>query len=62
MPLSVESDSVCAVNPCSVGNGGCAHDCIFTHITHYCKCRPGYRLMEDGKQCEGKISPSLSVE
>ena len=45
---------MCVVNPCHVDNGGCAHECVFTHVTHYCRCRPGFRLLADGTQCDGK--------
>lgn len=30
----------------------CAHTCTDTLTGYYCSCRPGYRLMPDGKACE----------
>lgn len=37
----------CAKDPCAE----CAHECQKEGDTHVCKCRKGYRLAQDGKNC-----------
>jgi hypothetical protein len=43
------------VNECVVDNGGCAHDCVNTIGTFYCRCWTGFVLSEDGKNCNGRF-------
>eukprot|EP00058_Branchiostoma_floridae_P019575 XP_002605065.1 hypothetical protein BRAFLDRAFT_124137 [Branchiostoma floridae] len=39
---------------CKTANGGCADVCIHTQIGTRCLCtQPGFRLMADGRGCEG---------
>jgi len=52
---------MCVVNPCSIANGGCAHECVFTHVAHYCKCRLGFKLLDDRMQCEGQTLHAMDV-
>ena len=44
-----------SANPCLVQNGGCNQICVFTHVSHYCDCKPGYALSKDGITCEGSF-------
>ncbi|XP_035665513.1 zinc finger protein 84-like, partial [Branchiostoma floridae] len=40
---------------CKTANGGCADVCIHTQIGTRCLCtQPGFRLMADGRGCEGE--------
>ncbi|XP_055850802.1 very low-density lipoprotein receptor-like isoform X2 [Episyrphus balteatus] len=41
----------CGINECSTDNGGCAHKCVDTPVSHRCECREGYKLKDD-KLCE----------
>ena len=36
-------------------NGGCQHSCTNTPGSFRCSCEQGYRLLDDGLQCEGKV-------
>ena len=49
------------VDECTGNNGGCEGECCNTIGSYYCKCKPGFKLSEDGKRCEGKIR-ALSTE
>ncbi|KAG8505462.1 Multiple epidermal growth factor-like domains protein 6 [Galemys pyrenaicus] len=41
-----------AITSCSVGNGGCQHQCVqATAAQHHCRCRPDFQLQEDGRSC-----------
>lgn len=41
-----------AINSCTVGNGGCQHNCVQLTVTqHRCQCRPEFQLQEDGRRC-----------
>lgn len=42
------------LNECEKDNGGCDHDCHSYDGGHYCTCKAGYILLEDGEGCEGK--------
>ena len=35
-------------------NGGCQQSCTNTFGSFRCSCEQGYRLLDDGLQCEGK--------
>ncbi|KAI8488608.1 calcium ion binding [Branchiostoma belcheri] len=39
-------------NECALRNGGCQDSCYNTIGSFYCRCRPGYKLGDDGKTCE----------
>lgn len=43
---------VFTANPCLINNGGCSQTCTFTHVSHFCDCKPGYKLAEDGVTCD----------
>ncbi|XP_058282179.1 bone morphogenetic protein 1-like [Hylobates moloch] len=40
------------INECTIDNGGCQDRCCNTVGSYYCKCQPGQKLEEDGKECE----------
>ena len=42
------------INECKVDNGGCDHVCQDFDGGHWCKCDAGFKLMKDGKSCEGE--------
>ncbi|XP_014669426.1 PREDICTED: low-density lipoprotein receptor-related protein 2-like isoform X2 [Priapulus caudatus] len=43
----------CGVNECAVVQmNQCEHTCVNTLTSFYCKCNPGYTLMQDGKACK----------
>ena len=43
-------------------NGGCDHICVSGFNGQYhCRCRPGFRLKDDGKSCEGKFYYEVSI-
>ena len=45
---------------CAVENGGCDHQCINSYNgNYYCRCRPGYKLMSDGKSCTGMCAATF---
>ncbi|XP_072439043.1 tolloid-like protein 2 [Chiloscyllium punctatum] len=37
---------------CSVGNGGCQHECLNTLGSYICQCRHGFTLHENGLDCK----------
>ncbi|KAI8500927.1 Oncoprotein-induced transcript 3 protein [Branchiostoma belcheri] len=40
------------INPCTSGNGGCAHTCVLTGLySSHCECRDGFSLEQDGQSC-----------
>ena len=41
------------INECE-DDGVCEHRCINRIGDYRCKCRKGYRLMDDEKSCKGK--------
>ena len=41
------------VDECMDDNGGCDHMCHSSPGSFYCKCSPGYTLMDDGHTCAG---------
>ncbi len=43
-------------------NGGCEGECCNTIGSYYCKCRPGFKLGEDGKTCKGKKIVQCSMQ
>lgn len=45
---------VIVIDPCRKANGGCAHRCANYGGRPVCHCYPGYRLLDDGKKCEGR--------
>ncbi|XP_069976854.1 very low-density lipoprotein receptor isoform X22 [Penaeus vannamei] len=45
------TDGSCGRNECEELNGGCTHYCEDTRAGHYCKCKPGYMLV-NSTQCE----------
>lgn len=43
------------IDECSEqSNGGCHHGCVNTPGSFRCSCRPGFRLVRNGKRCIGK--------
>ena len=42
------------INECSIGNGGCLHNCHNVYGGHVCSCRPGFYLGPDRSSCIGK--------
>ena len=38
---------------CAVSNGGCSQVCNPSPYEYLCSCEKGYRLLPDGKTCEG---------
>lgn len=48
--LGVEME---VIDICSVNNGGCAHECKQSASEPICFCHKGYRLLADGRSCEG---------
>lgn len=48
------TDGSCGRNECEELNGGCTHYCEDTRAGHYCKCKPGYMLV-NSTQCEGIV-------
>ncbi|GAA6077128.1 multiple epidermal growth factor-like domains protein 6 isoform X3, partial [Tachysurus ichikawai] len=50
--LHVDRRTCIGVSLCGVSNGGCEHFCIQqSAVQIQCRCRPNYRLAEDGKHC-----------
>ncbi|XP_054277887.1 very low-density lipoprotein receptor-like isoform X3 [Macrosteles quadrilineatus] len=47
-----EPEGKCDVNECLVHNGNCSHICVDTLVSFHCDCRPGYKLVDDGRSCE----------
>ncbi|XP_042882453.1 low-density lipoprotein receptor-like isoform X1 [Penaeus japonicus] len=45
------TDGSCGRNECEELNGGCAQECVDTRAGHYCKCKPGFMLI-NSTQCE----------
>ena len=42
------------IDECTVGNGGCQHNCDNTAGSYHCYCRAGYTLDGDSHSCNGK--------
>lgn len=40
----------------------CQHECVNTPGSHKCLCPNGYRLMTNGKTCQGKNKKALKLE
>lgn len=40
---------------CNVNNGGCAQKCQMVRGMVQCTCHTGYRLLEDGRSCQGGV-------
>uniref|UniRef100_A0A668SWK4 VWFA domain-containing protein n=1 Tax=Oreochromis aureus TaxID=47969 RepID=A0A668SWK4_OREAU len=49
-------DKLCVIDYCSFGNHSCDHECVSVLNGYRCRCNEGYRLLEDGKTCQGKQS------
>ncbi|XP_061686137.1 low-density lipoprotein receptor [Syngnathoides biaculeatus] len=49
---SDEPAGQCDKNECSIGNGGCSHDCVDHKLGYSCSCPPGYGLKADERNCE----------
>ena len=47
------------MDECLVNNGGCEHDCFNTIGSFECRCRRGYFLTTNGRNCVGKSSPVI---
>jgi len=45
--------AVADMNECNIDNGGCDHECCNTIGSYVCKCRPGFQLDTDGRNCIG---------
>ena len=41
------------IGPCDIENGNCAHQCSGDTGDPICSCDDGYKLADDGKNCEG---------
>lgn len=39
---------------CKINNGGCQHFCTDTPGSYTCSCKPGYKLMSNGRSCQGQ--------
>ena len=51
----IHQDLACPEIPdnCKHQNGGCEDECIqVDEKNHYCKCKPGSKLADDGKHCK----------
>lgn len=42
------------IDYCSFGNHSCDHECVSVLNGYHCRCNEGYRLLDDGKTCQGK--------
>uniref|UniRef100_A0A8C8J2A2 Matrilin 2 n=1 Tax=Oncorhynchus tshawytscha TaxID=74940 RepID=A0A8C8J2A2_ONCTS len=51
---SVFQSNLCGLDPCSLGNHGCEHDCVNTEDSFMCRCREGYKLRPDNRTCQSK--------
>ena len=51
--------TVSDIDECLESNGDCAHICVNNDGGHRCECRDGYRLIEDGKTCQGTNSNTM---
>ena len=45
--------SIAAVSKCAGGLGACAQVCYVADGDERCSCKHGYKLLGDGKTCEG---------
>lgn len=43
------------VDECQTNNGGCEHTCTNTEGSFECSCNPGFSLLSDGTNCNGKL-------
>ena len=43
------------INECNLNTDGCAHICTNTIGSYTCSCRTGYRLLSNGRSCQGTI-------
>jgi len=61
-PMLTMIDGSCDVaefDECATDAHGCHHECVNTLGGFQCKCRIGYELHSDGRQCEGKLKLTL---
>ncbi|XP_062058357.1 matrilin-4 isoform X2 [Lepus europaeus] len=42
---------LCAVDPCSLSNHSCQHECVSTLDGPHCRCPDGHDLQPDGRSC-----------
>ena len=51
------------IDECAEDTDGCTQTCVNTIGSYLCTCRPGYRLANDTRGCNGqpKLSPALSI-
>lgn len=47
------------IDYCSFGNHSCDHECVSVLNGYRCRCNDGYRLLDNGKTCQGE---SLEAE
>lgn len=43
------------IDYCSFGNHSCDHECVSVLSGYHCQCNHGYRLLSDGRTCQGKL-------
>ena len=49
------------IDECRVTTHNCSHSCYNFAGSFECRCRRGYRIMEDGKSCQGALCMSVCV-
>lgn len=42
------------IDYCSFGNHSCDHECVSVLNGYHCRCNDGYRLLDNGKTCQGE--------
>lgn len=43
------------IDYCSYGNHSCDHECVSVLSGYHCRCNHGYRLLDNGRTCQGKL-------
>lgn len=51
-PAALSLPSV--IDYCSFGNHSCDHECVSVLNGYHCRCNDGYRLLDNGKTCQGE--------
>ena len=49
------------INECVTNSIACDHMCTNIQGSYLCSCRAGYSLDEDGKSCQGKLTPQIAA-
>ncbi|MBN3313735.1 MATN3 protein, partial [Atractosteus spatula] len=55
-------ETLCGVDPCTLGNHGCEHICVTTATSYYCKCHDGFLLKEDKKTCAKEVKAAVTAD